>query len=222
MMSKSIIKHGWLLGAFALATSGLIAMTHYLTKDRIAEQERATLLATLNKIIPIDSYNNELSTDCVLVSHPLLTNKNPVQLYRARLDGNPVALATEVISPDGYNGNIKMLVALLGNDTIGGIRVLSHKETPGLGDKIEERVNPWITQFGNIPANNVYESIWAVKKDGGQFDQFTGATITPRAVLSGMKNAVSYMQQEWESAFTDVDATHTGNHEPRPQCGASS
>ncbi len=218
MISKTILKHGWLLGAFALATSGLIAITHVLTKDKIAQQERATLLLTLNKIIPTALYNNELSADCVIINDPLLTNKKTVQLYRARMDEQPVALAIEVISPNGYNGNIKMLVAVLENETIGGARVLTHRETPGLGDKIDERVSPWIAQFGGLPAQNVHDSIWAVKKDGGQFDQFTGATITPRAVLDGVKNAVTYLQRDWQSAFLEVDQ----NNIPRQQCGTSS
>ncbi|MCY7296873.1 electron transport complex subunit RsxG [Alteromonas sp. a30] len=218
MLSNVIVKHGWLLGAFALATSGLIALTHTLTKGKIAEQEQAKLLSTLNKIIPESGYNNGLSNDCILVSDERLSARQAMRVYRARMDGQPFALAAEVISPDGYNGNIKMLVALVDNQTLGGVRVLSHQETPGLGDKVEERISDWITQFNNLPAENVYDSVWAVKKDGGQFDQFTGATITPRAVLKGTKNAVTYLQQSWQASFQETDA----NGNPYPVCGATS
>jgi len=218
MLSKAMIKHGWLLGAFALATSGLIALTHTLTKEKIAEQESAKLLSTLNKIIPETGYNNALSSDCIVVSDPLLSSREPMHLYRARLNDKPFALAVEAVSPEGYNGNIKMLVSVLNNQTLGGVRVLSHKETPGLGDKIEERISDWITQFNHLPAANVYEGVWAVKKDGGQYDQFTGATITPRAVLKGTKNAVSYLQASWEQAFNDTD----NNGDVYPLCGAKS
>lgn len=218
MLSKAIIKHGWLLGAFALVTSGLIALTHTLTKARIAEQEQAKLLSTLNKIIPETGYNNALSNDCIVISDPLLSQRKPMQLYRARLNDKPFALAAEVVSPEGYNGNIKMLVAVLENKTLGGVRVLSHKETPGLGDKIEERISDWITQFNGLPASHVHENVWAVKKDGGQYDQFTGATITPRAVLNGTQNAVTYLQASWSQAFQDTDK----NGEAYPVCGAKS
>ena len=218
-MNETIIRHGLLLGLFALVTSGLIALTNWATEDRIAAQERQTLLNTLNKIIPAESYNNDLSADCITVSHPLLfgladtadTSKYHANLYRAKMDDKPTALAVEAVTPEGYNGQIKMLVALLAdervaNGSVGGVRVIAHKETPGLGDKIEERVSDWITQFSGESAQEVNDAIWAVKKDGGKFDQFTGATITPRAVVAATADAVKYMQAHWEEAFSG-DAT---------------
>ncbi|UAA37877.1 electron transport complex subunit RsxG [Paraneptunicella aestuarii] len=209
-MNETVLRHGLLLGLFALVTSGLIALTHWATADRIAAQERQTLLNTLNKIIPPAQYNNDVASDCTLVNAPILFGLNEsgksanqsLHLYRARMDDAPVALAVEAISQDGYSGQIKMLVSLLADGSIGGTRIIAHKETPGLGDKIEERVSSWITVFSGEPADNVHDSVWAVKKDGGKFDQFTGATITPRAVVAGVGNAVKYMQTHWDEAFS--------------------
>ena len=206
-MYQTILKHGGLLGVFALVTAGLIALTHALTAERIAHQEQALILSTLNKIIPPDRYNNQLSRDCVRVEHELL-GPYPVRLYRARWDNTPVALAVEAVTPEGYSGNIKILTAVIAQQTLGGARVLSHKETPGLGDKIDERIADWINSFHALPASQVQQSLWAVKKDGGQFDQFTGATITPRAVVNAVGNGVTFMQQHWETAFSlTVNAT---------------
>jgi len=200
-MYQAIAKHGWLLGTFALITAGLIALTHELTAERIALQEQRLVLSTLNKIIPPTRYNNELSSDCVVVEHELL-GQYPARLYRARLNETPVALAVEVVTPEGYSGNIKVLTALLDNQTVGGARVLNHKETPGLGDKIDERISDWINSFQALPTTQVKTSLWGVKKDGGQFDQFTGATITPRAVVSAVGNGVTFMQEHWDIAFS--------------------
>lgn len=172
------------------------------------------MLSTLNKLIPPNSYNNELSSDCVVVEHELL-GQNPARLYRARLNNAPVALAVEVVTPEGYSGNIKILTALIEQQTVGGARVLNHKETPGLGDKIDERVSDWINSFQSLPAAQVQQSMWAVKKDGGQFDQFTGATITPRAVVNAVGNGVTFMQQHWETAFL-LAADSPNNNETSP------
>lgn len=224
-MYQAILKHGWLLGIFALVTAGLIALTHSLTKERIALQEQRLVLSTLNKIIPPELYNNELSRDCVVVTHPLL-GQYPARLYRARQDNSPVALAVEVVTPDGYSGNIKLLTALLTQDTIGGARVLSHKETPGLGDKIDERISDWINSFQQLSASQVTQTLWAVKKDGGQFDQFTGATITPRSVVDAVGKGVNFMQQHWQQAFVlEPNSAELGSNDNAAlnvrECGAS-
>lgn len=224
-MSNTIIRHGLILGLFALITSGIIALTDWATRDRIAQQAQQTLITTLNKIIPATQYNNAIANDCIIVNAAqapelfgLSASSNPSQdlykrvthIYRAKFDDKPAALAVETVTPNGYSGNITLLVAILSDNTIGGVRVLEHKETPGLGDKIEERISPWITQFTGFTTASVNDSMWAVKKDNGRFDQFTGATITPRAVVQGVQGAVKYLNEHWQSTF---DAAN--------QCGAT-
>lgn len=212
-MSSAIFSHGRLLGLFALVACGIIALTDWATRDRIARQSQQTLVTTLNSIMPQDRYNNAIAEDCVVISAtqaPTLfgldegsvkpANK-AVRIYRARLDNAPAGLAVETFTPNGYNGNIKLLVAVLKDRQIGGARILAHRETPGLGDKIEERISPWITQFSGYPTTSVNQDMWAVKKDRGRFDQFTGATITPRAVVQGIKVAVQYLDSHWHETF---------------------
>ena len=124
--------------------------------------------------------------------------------YIATIDGKPSAIAIEAIAPDGYNGAIKIIVGIQDNGTITGTRVLSHQETPGLGDKIDLRVTDWILSFTGKAVNDENISAWKVRKDGGQFDQFTGATITPRAVVKAVKHAVTYVNQNKESILAQA------------------
>ena len=212
-MSNAILGHGRLLGVFALVSCGVIALTNWATSDRIAQQTQQTLIATLNSIMPQDRYNNAIAEDCVMIAatqapalfglneHSTKPTNKAVRIYRARLDNAPAGLAVETFTPNGYNGTIKLLVAVLKDGQIGGARVLAHRETPGLGDKIEERISPWITQFSGYPTTSVNQAMWAVQKDGGRFDQFTGATITPRAVVLSIKVAVQYLDSHWQEAF---------------------
>ena len=111
------------------------------------------------------------------------------------------AIRGQPLAPDGYNGKIQLVVGLAGEGTVSGVRVLEHKETPGLGDKIELRISDWILGFNSLTLNSENITNWAVKKDGGQFDQFTGATITPRAVVKAVKRSVEYYQANKAAIF---------------------
>ncbi|USD41910.1 electron transport complex subunit RsxG [Vibrio sp. SCSIO 43135] len=198
-MLNAIKKNGLTLALFACASTGLVALTQYLTKDQIKQQEQAQLLSVLNQVIPHDLHDNELYRACTLVSSPELGTDASMPAYIATIDGKPSAIAIEAIAPDGYNGAIKVIVGIQDNGTITGTRVLSHQETPGLGDKIDLRVTDWILSFTGKSVNDENISAWKVRKDGGQFDQFTGATITPRAVVKAVKQAVTYVNQNKES-----------------------
>ncbi len=200
-MKNSILKNGLTLALYALTVTAMIAITHLATKDTIAQQEQQKLLSILNAIIDPDSYTNNISTDCAIFANPLLGNDYSHKIYRARQNDTPVAAAIETIALDGYNGKIKIVVGVKADGTVSGVRVLEHKETPGLGDKIDLRVSNWILSFNDMTLNQDNASRWAVKKDGGQFDQFTGATITPRAVVNTVKQAIEFFKLHQTSIF---------------------
>ncbi|MFA0428519.1 electron transport complex subunit RsxG [Vibrio sp. 10N.222.51.C5] len=194
-MLNAIKKNGLVLAIFACASTGLVAVTHYLTKDQIKQQEQAQLLSVLNQVIPHDLHDNELFSSCTLVQAEELGTEQAMPAYIAKINGEPSAIAIEAIAPDGYNGAIKVIVGMKTDGTILGTRVLSHQETPGLGDKIDLRVSDWILSFAGKQVTDSNLDRWKVRKDGGDFDQFTGATITPRAVVKSVKQAVQYVNQ---------------------------
>ncbi|OLQ89928.1 electron transport complex subunit RsxG [Vibrio ponticus] len=197
-MLNAIRKNGVVLAIFACASTGLVALTQYLTKDQIQVQEQKQLLSVLNQVIPQEMHDNVLYEACTLVQDPALGTETPMPAYIATLQGQPTAIALEAIAPDGYNGAIKIIVAVKQDGTITGTRVLSHQETPGLGDKIDLRVSDWILSFAGKQVTEDNQASWHVRKDGGQFDQFTGATITPRAVVKSVKRTVDYINQNRE------------------------
>jgi len=198
---KAMIKNGVILSLFALITTGLVTATQIMTKDQIALQEKKQLLKVLEQVLPNEKYDNALYLDCAIVDASFLGSKKPHKVYRAKKGEQGVALIIESTAPDGYSGNIEILSAIYLNGTVAGVRVLKHKETPGLGDKIEVEKSQWITKIKNIQVKSEQDMRWAVKKDGGMFDQFTGATITPRAVISAVKRASLYAQNETEMLF---------------------
>jgi len=177
---------------FAVIGSGLVAFTHDNTAAQIAENQRRALLRSLNELIPKDQYDNDVYADILYVHNSeLLGTDEAVPVYRARKGGWPVAVVLAPVAPDGYNGNIRLLVAVRLDGTLAGVRVLAHRETPGLGDNIEADRSDWIRGFTGKSLNNPKQDRWKVKRDGGAFDQFTGATITPPAVVKAVKNTLS-------------------------------
>ncbi|WP_394240007.1 electron transport complex subunit RsxG [Vibrio astriarenae] len=200
-MLNAIKNNALILVIFACASTGLVAVTNLATKNTIAEQQQKQLLRVLNQVIPTRMHDNNLYEACTLVSDPLLGNTEPQPAYLASLNGSPTAIAVEAIAPDGYNGTIRVLVASDMNGNILGTRVLSHQETPGLGDKIDLRISDWILGFAGQTVTDSNLEDWKVRKDGGKFDQFTGATITPRAVVSAVKNATLYLNQNRDKLF---------------------
>lgn len=198
-----------ILSVFALVCTGLVAITHHLTQDKIAEQRRISKLKILNSILPSNKYNNILVNDIVKVkSEYFLGTTKVVEVYRARFGKKPVAVIFETIAPEGYNGNIKILVAINYNGTLAGVRVIEHQETPGLGDVIEDRKSDWSRRsFPGKSLENPGPAKWKVRKDGGVFDQFTGATITPRAVVKAVHLALKYYKLNKEMLFsiTNID-----------------
>ncbi|MCF6254550.1 MAG: electron transport complex subunit RsxG, partial [Thiomicrorhabdus sp.] len=188
----------------------LVVFTENKTRDQIIENERQALLSALNELVDSKRYDNDLLTDTILLTATdKLGTKETTKVYRARKNNKPVAAVFTSIAPNGYNGEIKLLVGINYDGSLAGVRVINHKETPGLGDKIEERKDDWILSFNGrtLHTNTTNQQViandprWAVKKDGGEFDQFTGATITPRAVISAVKNALLFVHQRGESLY---------------------
>ena len=188
---KITSRYGILLGFVALLCTAISAGIFFLTKDKIdavmAAQQRELLL----QVIPQDYFNNNLLESAVIPQDKNL--KGIQKIYFAKKDGNVSAYAYETTAPDGYSGDIRLLVGLDPKGEILGVRVIEHHETPGLGDKIELRISNWILNFTHQSINEHNLNEWAVKKDGGKFDQFSGATITPRAVVNQTKRSALIM-----------------------------
>ncbi len=197
-----------LLALFAVVGGVLVAGTETLTRDRILEQQRASLRSTLNEVLPAQRYSNALLDDTTTVQNPaLLGSDEPITAYRARRGTQPVAVLFPVVAPDGYSGDIRLLVGILANGELAGVRVLNHRETPGLGDAIETRRSDWIRQFAGLSLDAPPANAWTVRKDGGEFDQFAGATITPRAVIKAVRQALVFFEQNQAILFADTPAT---------------
>ena len=197
-----------ILTGFAVVGTGLVAVTYTGTKDIIAEAQRQALEANLNQLVPADRYDNRITEDAIEVTAPeWLGTDQPVKVYRARKDGQPVALFATPYAPDGYSGPIQLLIGVYADGTLAGARVLAHKETPGLGDAIEERRSPWILAFTGKSLGNPEPARWKVKKDGGAFDQFTGATITPRAMVKATRKFLEYVQTHQAQLFAPATVT---------------
>ena len=209
-ISRSMLKNSVILGLFAIFTVGLVAITQQGTAERIASAERDAKARALSEILPAGRYDNHLLDQPRSVQSPLLGYSQAKPAYIARLNGQISAIIFQVSAPDGYSGAIHLLVGVKADGTLAGVRVISHKETPGLGDKIELSKSPWIGAFAGTSLTVPDESGWAVKKDGGQFDQFAGATITPRAVVKAVHQALQYFDQQ--RAHLLAPDTGSGEH----------
>lgn len=192
-MLKTMQKHGVTLAVFAALFTGITALVNELTKPRIDQQAILQQQILFDQVIDQQLYDNDLRKSCFVVSDSPL-GKGQRKIYIARKGDKPVGVVMEATAPDGYSGGIQILVGADFNGTILGTRVTEHHETPGLGDKIELRLSDWITHFAYKHINGQQDPRWAVEKDGGQFTQFTGATITPRAVVNAVKRAGLYAE----------------------------
>jgi len=202
-LNNPMIKNGLLLALFALLCTGLVAVVNQQTFDEIKLQQQKELMGILHQLIPDEIHDNELTAQCTLLQNKeALGTEDAMPAYIATAAGRPVAIAVEAIAPDGYNGNIKLIVGINTQGEVLGVRTLSHQETPGLGDKIELRKSDWVTKFVGKVLTSEDDKQWLVQKDGGDFDQFTGATITPRAYVKAVKRAVWYFTQHQAEIFS--------------------
>lgn len=199
---RNMIISAILLALFAITGTFFVSYTYENTIDRINENKRLALLKTFHVLISPTDHDNDIFTDIKQVTNKkLLGSKKPVNIYRARKNDEPIAVIINSVAPDGYNGNIELLVAIHYNGVLAGVRVVHHKETPGLGDAVEESRSDWITKFEQRSLTNPDKKGWGVKRDGGEFDQFTGATITPRAIVKAVYNTLSYYKEHRDSLY---------------------
>lgn len=205
-LAQSIRRSAIGLGLFAVITGGTIAVTQALTADRIQQQAARAEAKALFEIIPERAHDNQLLRDTIqLPASDLLATDGPLTAWVARRNGKATGLILPIVAPNGYSGDIRMLVGIDMTGTVLGVRVTSHKETPGLGDRIELKKSDWIKSFNGRALGEPPLRDWAVKKNGGVFDQFTGATITPRAVVGAVKEALVYFRTNRELIHSRVN-----------------
>lgn len=193
---------GFLLWLFSVVGTTLVSFTQQQTLVRIVGNEKKVLLRNLYALLPAEQLDNDMAQDTIQVNaSELLGTGAPSTVYRARKNNNPVAVIFNTIARGGYNGNIHLLIGVYYNGLLAGVRAVKHSETPGLGDAIEIRKSNWILGFDGKSLTNPEIEYWKVKRDGGQFDQITGATITPRAIVKAVKNTLEYYRTNRERLY---------------------
>jgi electron transport complex protein RnfG len=204
---KPMLLAATVLTVVAAISAGALARYKLGPRERIVKSEQERLLRQLNALVPARSYDNDLASDTLQLRVPELDARDPVIVYRARRAGAPVAAILTVVAPDGYSGDIRLLVGIEADGRVAGVRVLEHRETPGLGDKIDLDRADWILDFNGRSLTDPAPAQWAVRKDGGIYDQFAGATITPRAVVKAVKQALAYFRQNQVALFAPAAPT---------------
>lgn len=208
--NTSIWKHafstsGVMIG-FSVVGTILLAYTFAVTRAPIAESEKQAKLKLFEQVLPPSLHDNDLLKDTVKIkAGGELGNRDETEAYRARLHDEPSAVILEAVAPDGYSGDIKLLIAVKADGELAGVRVLAHRETPGLGDYIDLAHSDWIKKnFDGQSLAKTNDEGWQVKKDGGQFDYMAGATITPRAVVKATHKVLQYFAAHKEELFQKV------------------
>jgi len=199
----SIGLSGSVLAVFAAITSVAIGWTYLATKDQIDMEVRRAEARQLLEIFPPETHDNDIVDDGfeLIADTPLLGIREARQGYRVRRDDRVIGVILPATARDGYSGDIRALVGVRDDGSVAGVRVVAHRETPGLGDKVDLRKSDWILGFDNRSLSQPDLSGWNVEKDGGVFDQFTGATVTPRAVILATRRALEYARLNAEMLF---------------------
>ncbi len=187
------------LAGFSLIASVLLGVTNCSTESIIQQRLDEDLKKSLEEVVPASYYDNDILQDIVTIpSADYNIGAKDTIVYLAKKSGKVSAVCFKFIAPDGYSGAINMMMGVDRDGTLLGVRVLNHKETPGLGDKIEVAKSDWILNFVGRSLDNLTPSQWAVKKDGGVFDQFAGATITPRKSVQATYRALQMFKANQE------------------------
>ena len=215
-MSDSIVKHtsktAITMIAFAFIGTALLAYVFEITRAPIEASEAEARLALFKQILPENTYDNDLLKQIVKIApSELLGNRLPTEANVATLNHKTAGVILEAVAHDGYSGDIKLLIAIRADGSISGVRVLAHKETPGLGDYIDVARSNWIKLFNNESLAKTPAKQWQVKKDGGKFDYMVGATITPRAVVKAVLKAEQFFEMNKETLFADPKNTASEN-----------
>lgn len=195
--SKTAILNAAALGAFAVGTAFVLGITFTATREPIAESQRQAEERALLQVIGDRPFDNDLLNDRIPLNPSMANNLNTQGTARViRSEGDIQGFILPAVAPDGYSGDISLIVGVDVEGNLLGVRVVEHRETPGLGDKVDTQKSDWILQFAGLSLENPAENRWAVRKDGGHFDAFTGATITPRAVVNMIKTALVEYRKE--------------------------
>jgi len=212
--APAIWKSGLILAVMAAVCTGLVAVTYHQTAPRIAANERAYLEQSLQPALAGISYDSNVADSAFTIPDPHeLPGNEPVTVYRAFQSGEPVAALFVVTAPDGFSGPIRLLVGVAADGTVSGVRVLQHKETPGLGEFIDQSRSDWILQFAGTSLRDPAPAMWAIRRDAGAFDQLTGASVTPRAVVKAVKETLLYFEANRDSVFSTENPGTSDTHE---------
>ena len=204
---RMAVRTAVILFAFVVVFTALLAAAYTFTLPAIEAAAAEEKMKLIDEVLPRSAYDNDLLKDTLTLGPtPELGLEAASTAYRARRGAQTVALVFEAIAPDGYAGKIRLLIALAPDGTLHGVRVVQHKETPGLGDYIEpkkdkNKARPWITQFDGLQPASSEAHDWQVKKDGGRFDAVAGATVTPRAVVKAVRKAALYVEAHRATLF---------------------
>lgn len=202
-MAKASFITAMNLLAFAMVGTIILALVYEYTKAPIAASETQARLSLISQIVPEPMYDNDIMDQQLLIDpHPLLGTQKQTVAYRAQQNGRPTAVVLQAVAPDGYSGKIKLILAVRVDGTLSGVRVVSHLETPGLGDFIDISKSDWITVFKGLSLSSTDEDDWQVEKDGGRFDHMAGATVTPRAVVKAVHKALQYFETHKQQLLT--------------------
>jgi electron transport complex protein RnfG len=197
------------LALIGLAAAVILASLNHLTHDRISLEQDRRALAVLTQLLPEGSFDNELVTDWIELTIPGFARS--ARVYRARLDDQPTAAIIDLTTPRGYSGDIRLLVAVDPGGTVLGVRALAHRETPGLGDRIEVRRSDWIHQFAGRSLQDPPIRAWAPDRRGGEFDSMTNATITASAVIEAVRRALEAMLRHGDEIWASPSDTQSGS-----------
>ena len=198
---NSMKKSGLLLAFFAFISVILVVSTNNLTKESIIKNDEVIFLKLINEILPHDRYDNKLANTAFILKPEESGLEDDATIYLATLKGKPVTAFFQMTTLRGYNVITLLMGVNVKDQTLAGVRVIRHSETPGLGDRIEIKKSNWILSFDGKSLNNPTLTNWAVRKDGGEFDQFTGATITPRAIVNTVKSILLYSEDNLNKLF---------------------
>lgn len=205
-LTEAISMNSLLLSIFAIITTGACVLTYTLSAERIEQNRQHALESRLSEVMPAKLYDNDLLNSTLTLADPSVTGP----IYQASYQGKPVGVIIPTYAPDGYGGAIELLVGILDNGSITGVRVVPpHLETPGLGDAIDIKKSDWIKSFNGQSLQATPIERWAVKKEGGDFDQFTGATITPRAVIRAVKHSLQLFEEHYSILIPTQQAPAT-------------
>ena len=202
MSAAGLRRAALLLGACALIAIGALTVVDYATQTPIARVRAELQRAALAEVLPPARYDNDPLQDSVRVLAPQwLGRDTPVRVWRGRLGEAPSALAMETTAPEGYSGAIELLLGVDAAGEVIAARVTRHAETPGLGDPIERERSDWIEGFAGRSLADTPQPRWTVRREGGDFDSFSGATITPRAVARGLGRTLAFLQRHGEAIW---------------------